>query len=305
MDIITCIKKIETFLTHIKIERRLAENTCLAYESDLRQFITFWQSHAEKESAEIRRMIERYLVALFYKKIDNSSIARKFSCFTSFERYLLKEGFNLNLNLNRPRIEKKLPLYLSQQEITHLLDDITEEDLPSRYPARDRAILELLYATGIRCSELTAIRLSDIDMQQKTVRILGKGKKERIVLFGSQAKDKIEHYIEKERGISIDSEEYLFLSHHQQKLTSRSIQRIIAMFRPFLKQARPITPHKIRHTFATHLLNQGADLRVVQELLGHEKLSSTEKYTHVSLTNLTNLCNEIHPFNSFLDDSTK
>ncbi len=299
-----CIEKIESFLRHIKIERNLSVNTYLAYECDLRQFITFWETHAEKDSLEIRRIIERYLVALFYKKIDKSSIARKFSCFTSFERFLAKEGIFLHLNLSRPRIEKKLPIYLSEKEITHLLDDVKKEDLPSRHPARDCAILELLYATGIRCSELIAIKMGDIDMQQKTVRIMGKGKKERIVLFGNQAKEKLEKYIKEERIGSSTPDEHLFLSHHHKKLTSRSIQRIIAMFRPFLKGSRPITPHKIRHTFATHLLNQGTDLRIVQELLGHEKLSSTEKYTHVSLTDLTKLCNEIHPIKEVLSDKS-
>ena len=157
--------------------------------------------------------------------------------------------------------------------------------------------MELLYATGIRCAELVNIQLKDIDFTQQTIRIKGKGSVERMVLFGTKAQEKINLYISKERGGSRDPESYLFLNNRQQKLTTRSVQRIFIMFRKFLKIDKPLTPHKMRHSFATHLLNQGADLRAVQELLGHKTLSSTEKYTHVSLEQLTKMCDTIHPIN--------
>jgi integrase/recombinase XerC len=292
----------EEFLDYLKVEKNLAENTFRAYESDLNQFITFWHelSDDEKNNLALRQVIERYLVSLFYKKMDKSSIARKFSCFKSFERFMRTQGITLNLNLKRPKLEKKLPMYLSVDEIFHLLDTTQDTELDTRHPIRDKAILELLYATGIRVSELINIQFKHINMHDKTIRIMGKGNKERIVLFGQKAHDKIAQYLTHERPTAHHMDEYLFLNFRTQKLTSRSIQRIFEMFRQFLKIDRKITPHKIRHSFATHLLNQGTDLRVVQELLGHKTLNSTEIYTHVSLEELTKVVDTKHPLNNMI-----
>jgi integrase/recombinase XerC len=299
MEIKSFKEKKDAFLLHIRVEKNLSIHTQKAYESDLSQFITFWEEkYTTGPLLPLRQIIERFLVSLFYKRIDKSSIARKFSCFKSFEKYLAtNHAIVLNLKLQRPRLDKKLPIYLSINEIIYLLDSVSNESLPSKFPIRDKTIFELIYATGIRCSELVNIVYHDIDMHQKTIRIFGKGNKERIVLFGEQAKQRLLQYIEHERKPLTIEDEKLFLNHRNQPLTSRSIQRIFEMFRSFLKIQRPLTPHKLRHSFATHLLNQGADLRVVQELLGHKTLSSTEKYTHVSLEHLSKLCNEIHPIN--------
>lgn len=294
--------KVAEFITHLEVERNLSGNTLRAYNSDLKQFLLFWedQERLKVENNGLRQVIERYLVSLFYKKIDKSSIARKFSCFKSFEKFLKSYGIDLKLKLTRPRLDKKLPVYLSVDEIFHLLDNIKDEELPTRRPIRDKSILEMLYATGMRCSELVSIRMGDIDMENKTVRICGKGSKERIVLFGDKAKNKLKDYLVKERPQVHDPSEKLFLNNRGTPLTSRSIQRIIEMFRQFLKIDRPITPHKIRHSFATHMLNQGVDLRVVQELLGHKTLSSTEKYTHVSLDDLSRVCDTKHPIHTMI-----
>lgn len=298
--------KVEEFLIHLQAERNLSENTLRAYRGDLRLFIQFWKKlPPEQPVLPLRRVIERYLLSLFYKKIDKSTIARKFSCFKSLERYLKTDNIILNLQLTRPRLDKKLPIYLSMNEIMYLLDSIKENDLPTHYPIRDKTILELLYATGVRCAELINIKLSDIDMQEKTIRIFGKGKKERLVLFGQKAQEQLLRYLTIERPCQKDHDEYLFLNYRSAPLTCRSIQRTIAMFRQFLQVDRPITPHKIRHSFATHLLHQGTDLRVVQELLGHKSLSSTEKYAHVSLQQLTELCNTIHPIKKMLPEDDK
>jgi site-specific recombinase XerD len=294
--------KVAEFITHLEVERNLSGNTLRAYRADLKQFVLFWedQERLKVENSGLRQVIERYLVSLFYKKIDKSSIARKFSCFKSFEKFLKSYGVDLQLKLTRPRLDKKLPVYLSVDEIFHLLDNIKDEDLPSRRPIRDKTILEMLYATGMRCSELVSIRMGDIDMENKTIRICGKGSKERIVLFGDKAKNKLKDYLVKERPQVHDANEKLFLNNRGTPLTSRSIQRVIEMFRQFLKIDRPITPHKIRHSFATHMLNQGVDLRVVQELLGHKTLSSTEKYTHVSLDDLSRVCDTKHPIHTMV-----
>ncbi len=292
-------EKIDSFLTYLEVERNLAVNTIRSYKSDLQQFITFWEKLPAADRAELslRQILERYLISLYYKKIDKNSIARKYSCFHSFTAYLQTVGVVINLDLKRPRPDKKLPIYLSVDEIFHLLDQVPDHELPTKFPIRDKTIFELLYATGIRCSELVHIRLCDIDLTNKTILIKGKGRKERIVLFGEKAKQKITEYCQKERPTAHSTDEALFKSYRNSNLTARSVQRIFEMFRKFLKIDRAITPHKIRHSFATHMLNQGVDLRVVQELLGHSNLSSTEKYTHVSLQELSELCDTVHPFN--------
>ncbi len=289
----------DEFLSFIANEKNLTINTQRSYKSDLHCFILFWThiNTIDNKKNELKRTIERFFIHLFYKKLDKNSIARKTSCFKSFENYMRGIGIELNLHLTRPTPDKKLPLYLSVDEIFYLLDTVTNEQLQSKKPLRDKAILELLYATGMRCSELCSIAYNDIDMENKTIRIFGKGRKERFVLFGSKAKEKLELYLQHERPTITSKKEWLFVSHTNHQLDPRSVQRIIQSFRVFLQGKKAITPHKIRHSFATHLLNEGADLRSVQELLGHATLSSTEKYTHVTTTKLTEICNTLHPLN--------
>lgn len=303
MTIAEFIEKKDAFLIYLDVERNLSPHTARAYEGDLRAFLEFWKTKIPTEEQErigLRQIMERYLVSLYYLKIDKRSIARKYSTFASFAKFLKTYGIALDLDLKRPRITKKLPVFLSIDEIFYLLDSIKPEDLPSRSPIRDQAILELLYATGIRCSELVAITCKDMNMQEQTIRIQGKGNKERMALFGKKAKHKVQEYLLKERMPVQHHDEHLFVNNRNKGLTTRSIQRIIEMFRTFLKIDKQLTPHKIRHSFATHLLNQGTDLRVVQELLGHKTIASTEKYTHVSLEDLTQMCNDIHPIKRML-----
>ncbi|MBT3455710.1 tyrosine-type recombinase/integrase [bacterium] len=293
--------KKEEFLIFLDVEKNLALNTQRAYFGDLKQFTQFWAKiNTAEKNIHIFSAIERFLVSLYNKKINKSSIARKLSCLKSFEKYVQTDGISLNLNLKRPKIDKKLPVYLTIDEMLHLLDNVKTSDLPSKFPLRDKAILELLYATGIRCSELINIKLKDINSEQKTILIYGKGRKERIVLFGSKAHEKLLQHLLHERQKTKTTDEYLFLNHRGGQLTSRSVQRIIQMFRQFLKIDKFISPHKIRHSFATHLINQGVDIRIVQELLGHKNIASTEKYTHVSQEHLAKLFDTIHPLHTIL-----
>ncbi len=287
------------FLSYIALEKNLTHNTQRSYKSDLEGFVTFWVhiDTIDSKKNTLKRAIERYFVSLFYKKMDKSSIARKTSCFKSFENYMRTFDVTLSLHLSRPTVDKKLPVYLTIDEIFYLLDSVPDEQMPSKKPLRDKTILELLYATGIRCSELCSITYQDIDMENKTIRIFGKGRKERFALFGSKAKERIENYLTYERPAITNKADFLFVSHNNHPLDPRSVQRIIQSFRIFLKGNKSITPHKIRHSFATHLLNQGADLRTVQELLGHATLASTEKYTHVTTSELAQMCKDMHPFN--------
>jgi site-specific recombinase XerD len=302
MDLTSFKEKKAEFLVHLEVERNLSEHTIRAYHNDLTLFIEFWTKldADKKENLSVRQIIERYLVSLFYQKIDKSSIARKFSCFTSFEKYLKTQGIKLNLKLTRPRIEKKLPVFFSVDEIFYLLDTIKDSELPSKKPIREKALFELVYATGIRCSELVNINYKDIDFEKKTIRIQGKGNKERIVLFGQKADAKIREYLKHERPKIHNPSEPLFVNQRNKRMCSRTVQRIFGMFQTFLAVQRNLTPHKIRHSFATHLLNQGTDLRIIQELLGHNSLSTTERYTHVSLDRLATVCDTAHPLNAII-----
>lgn len=293
------VKKDE-FLIYLEVERNLTVNTYKSYACDLNQFLAFWNETNTKTSQDlsIRQSLERFLVHLFHKKTQKSSIARKMSCFKSFERFLKSCGIDINLQLTRPRLDKKLPTYLSVDEVFFLLDNVSDKDLPTKRPIRDKAIFETFYATGIRCSELINIELNDINFSDKTMLITGKGRKQRIVLFGEKAKTKIMEYINQERIHDAKNDKTLFLNYKGGRLTSRSIQRIFTMFSSFLHVKKHVSPHKVRHSFATHLLNAGIDLRALQELLGHQSLSSTEKYTHVTTKDLQEMYDTMHPINT-------
>lgn len=291
------------FLAYIKVEKNLSFNTQRSYLSDLNLLEAFWLQINEKEKKPVlfRRTLERYFVSLFYKKTDTSSVARKISCFKSFERFLRSIGLDVSFKLKRPRVDKKLPVYLSVEEVFYLLDTVKDSDLPSKKPIRDKTIFELLYASGMRCSELCSITMGNLDIENKVIKITGKGRKERMVLFGSKAQKRIREYLKKERPKPLSLSETLFLNYRSGPLDARSVQRILEMFRKFLKGGKKVTPHKLRHSFATHMLNQGTDLRIVQELLGHQSLASTEKYTHVTSAQLAEMCDTLHPFNDMTD----
>lgn len=298
--------KIQDFLAFLDVEKNVSIHTIRAYNADLKQLSSFWEKIEKKEKAikhNLQEIVRRYIVALFYKKIAKTTLARKLSCLKSFAVFLRSVGIKININVKAPRIDKKLPSILSVDEIFYLLDSVKNEDLPTKYPYRDKAIFELIYATGVRCSELVNIKISDIDFESRSIKVFGKGGKERIVLFGSKAEKVLLEYCKLERVSLLRGEgsDYLFLNYVGNPIVARSVQRIFEMFRSFLKVDRKLTPHKVRHSFATHLLNQGVDLRIIQELLGHKTLATTEIYTHVSSAQLARLCDEKHPLNN-LDD---
>lgn len=292
-------EKIEDFLSYLEVEKNVSPNTLRAYRGDLKQVVEFWE-RIEKEAIDMGDVIRRFIHSLYFKKISKSSLARKFSCLRSLAHFLKSEGEAIKIDVKSPRLNRALPSILSVDEIFYLLDGIKDDDLPSRFPVRDRAVFELLYATGIRCSELVNINLSDLDFQNKSIMVFGKGRKSRIVLFGEKAKEVLNRYLKEERPFLVDTGDstYLFLNYAGGRLTSRSVQRICEMFRKFLNVGRSLTPHKLRHSFATHLLNQGVDLRVVQELLGHKTLATTQIYTQVSSAELAKMCDDKHPLNS-------
>ena len=303
MDQSSLSVKIKDFLAFLEVEKNCSKHTLRAYESDLKQLFDFWQQADAREPLlkhTFDSIVRRYIVALFYKKITKTSLARKLSCLRSFQQFLQGQGVILALSIKAPRLDRKLPITLSIDEIFFLLDAIKEDDLPTRFPHRDKTIFELFYATGVRCSELVGIKIEDISFEEKIITIMGKGRKQRQVLFGIKALQMLEKYLSIERPALVKeaSERHLFLNYAGGPLTSRSVQRIFEMFRSFLRIDRKLTPHKIRHSFATHLLQQGVDLRIIQELLGHKTIATTEIYTHVSNQQLAKMCDEKHPLNN-------
>ncbi len=278
------IIEIKKFLQTIRIERNISVHTLRAYESDLGQVALFWQETHQKESSffVIKTIFDRYIKALSCKKISKRSIARKMSCFTSFGRYIKRtKGLDIPFDLARPRIEARLPVVLTLDEAFFLLDKVHLPKAETLFPYRDKAILEILYATGIRCSELVELQLQDIDPINQIIRIVSKRKKDRLIHLGADCKKKLDLYITHERIKPRTSTEFLFLNYKNEQLTTRSVQRICALFTPYLESKKQITPHMMRHSCATHLIQQGVDLSQVQELLGHATRASTERYTQL------------------------
>jgi integrase/recombinase XerC len=294
--------KVTDFISFLELSRNLSSHTVRAYHSDLEQLISLWEKSNKTEPKPIKSIntiVRKFGTDLFYhQKLSNSSLSRKLSTLRTFRNFISRDGITFDLDFKAPRIKRRLPSILSIDEINYLLEEVKDKDLPTPFPTRDKAIFELLYATGMRCSELTSIQIDDIDFGQMTIRIWGKGGRERIVLFGKKACEKLESYINKERvKIAAYDAQHLFVNYAGGRITTRSIQRILGMFKQFLKIKRTLTPHTLRHSFATHLLSKGADLRTVQELLGHRSLAATEIYTHVTPADMASFFKKSHPMN--------
>ncbi len=291
-------KDIANFLNYLSLERNYQENTTVKnYEVDLLQFADFLQSHNLnylRLSKDDIRLYLKYLDTLHYK---NSSISRHLSALRSFYAYLVNQGIiktNIFKMISSPKKEKKLPSFLQYSEIEKMLDVCDKEDVLS---IRNRLIVETLYDTGIRVSELVNIKINDIDKNHKEIKVLGKGNKQRIVYFGDYEIESLERYLTLSRPklLKNKTNNYLFLNHLGNKLTDRGVRLIIENIIKEASIKHKISPHTLRHTFATHLLNEGADLKSVQELLGHASLSTTQIYTHVSNERLRSVYLSAHP----------
>ena len=288
---------LDKFDHHLLVERNVSEHTRSAYQRDLQEFKIFLESVYKPVDLDCLKQIDRivlrsYLAAL-HKKNRKSTIARKLSAIRTFFRYLVREGLmsaNPGDLVSTPRQEKYLPTTLSVDETFTLIDSVNKSD---RLSLRDRAILELLYSCGLRISELTGLDVGKVDFGQELVRVTGKGDKERIVPVGQHALKAIRAYLE-ERGVPGDQEP-MFLNRLGGRLTARSIQRHLKKQLLQANLLKNATPHALRHSFATHLLDGGADLRAIQELLGHASLSTTQKYTQVSVDHLTSVYDKAHP----------
>ncbi|MBC7319441.1 tyrosine recombinase XerC [bacterium] len=285
---------IDLFLTYIKSERGATVNTLKAYEKDLKQFLSFIREENLEIHSISRDSVRDFIVLLTKSRYNKNSIIRKLSTLRRFYTFMVKRDFmseNPLVSLFSPKQEKILPNFLTQSEMERLIESIP---LDNPLGIRDRAIIEMLYSTGVRIGELVQLNLSDIK-DNRQILIKGKGNKERIVFLGDYAIKSLKRYLEEVRPKLVKDirERALFLSRFGTRLTCRSIERMMEKYG--IQLGRDISPHTIRHSFATHLLENGADLRSVQELLGHSDLSTTQKYTHITLERLKEIYKKTHP----------
>lgn len=309
------------FLDHLRYERNVSAHTLRNYESDLRQFFAYLSpienedakpaakhsSRAERKrnGPDIKQIdhltIREWLSSLHSDHKKKTSIARKLAALRTFFQFLVREGAveqNPAKLVATPRKEKKLPVHLSIEDAVRFIET---PDTETEFGKRDRAILELLYATGIRVSELVQLNLRDIDFKSKLLRVFGKRRKERIVPFGDPAAKALKDYLDVREGFLMNAPavrrdaQPLILNYQGTRMTTRSVGRVVEKYIRLCAGIHDISPHALRHSFATHLLDSGADLRDIQELLGHARLSTTQIYTHVSMEKLIEVYDKSHP----------
>jgi len=289
-------REIAGFLRYLDRERNASPHTIRAYAADLEQF----QAHLAEEMGRAGRLddVDHLLIRGFLARLHRSglkkvSAARKLATLRTFFRYLCREGIlerNPARALLSPRTERRIPTHLEESEIATLIEVPGETDSARRA----RAILELLYATGIRCAELVGLDLGDVDLAARTVRVLGKGSKERVIPFGRPALAAVSAYLLARRNARPRSQA-LFVNARGGRLTDRWVRQIVTDRVKQVAMTRRLSPHALRHSFATHLLERGADLRSIQELLGHASLSTTQRYTHVNARHILDIYKKTHP----------
>jgi len=296
------------FGAYIEIERNLSPHTKRNYLSDLRQFQNFLLenniSARGRDNDQVinidQTTIRAFLAFLYRKKIKKVTISRKISSLRAFFKYLLREGRVKNNPaevIHTTKVDKYLPTFLSVDEAFSLTGAEFKDDV---FGLRDKAIIELLYSSGIRVSELTGLNVDDIDWNSSLVKIRGKGKKERIIPVGGPALKALKNYVRKrdellKKNLTNDINPPFFLNKSGTRITTRSVGRLLDKYVLLSGINKKIGPHVLRHTFATHLLDGGADLRIIQELLGHESLSTTQKYTSTSMSRLMEVYDKAHP----------
>jgi len=303
-------KLIADYLEHIALERNLSPHTLAAYRGDLERFLAFLVDYLSLKPDAVRPEdvdtleVRAFLASMTRGKLAKSSQARALSAVRSLFRFAcLNERLPRNpaASVRTPKQEKTLPRHLRPGEVEDLIEAPADESPKSR---RDRAMLELLYASGLRVSELVGLDWRDVDIGNRVVRVLGKGSKERMVPFGRKAAAALREWLEEwdlERAKSVgrrgtdEKREPIFLNLHGQRLGDRSVRRILERYGQTAGLSQGVHPHMLRHSFATHLLEEGADLRAIQELLGHSSLSTTQRYTHVEIERLLKTYRESHP----------
>ena len=297
-------KALQDFLRYLRVEKNYSGHTLRSYQSDLRQFIGFLSHRSERQSSvdqivprQVGHLDVRGYLASLYRRNAKSSVARKLSALRSFFAYLVRQG-EIQQNpadmVSAPKMGKAIPDFLQVDETFQLMHGPDGDNLLG---SRDRAILEVLYSCGLRVSELTGLNLDSVDLELGIIRVMGKGSRERVVPVGSKAIKALSGYIQR-RGELLDrqmEQVALFLNNRGGRLSSRSVARLLKKHLQRCNIGRPLSPHGLRHSFATHLLDAGADLRAVQEMLGHVSLSTTQRYTHLSVDKLMAEYDKAHP----------
>jgi integrase/recombinase XerC len=283
---------IEKFMRYLEIEKNYSRHTILNYHLDLEDFKAFL---AEKDIEGVDYLVLRkYLALLKEKNISARSVSRRLSALRSFFKFLTREGF-LKINpisiVSSPKQEKRLPVFLTEEEVKKLIEAVIPKSQTDEAALRDKAILETFYSTGMRISELVSLSMPDIDFISGIIKVMGKGKKERIVPIGEHAIKAIRQYLENRP----KQTDILFLNKNGRRITDRGVRGIVSKYIRLASLRQGVSPHTLRHSFATHLLNHGADLRSVQELLGHANLSTTQIYTHLTTERLKSVYDKAHP----------
>ena len=291
-------RQVDLFLTGLKQEN-VSAHTLRAYASDLRQFVEYF-SPPGADPPPLAKLdtlaLREWLGDLYRHRLAAVSMRRKLAAVRSLFRFLVAHGVvevNLARLLRTPKAPQTVPRVPTAEQTNVLIDQVAEDRLDRPFPARDLAIFELLYGCGVRISELVAVNLADLDLAERWLLVRGKGKKERQVPFGAKAAAAIERYLAARQATPLETA--LFLNHRGGRLTDRGARGIVKLYATALAGDASIHPHSFRHAFATHLLSDGADLRAIQELLGHARLSTTQKYTQVSLTDLMAVYDKAHP----------
>lgn len=280
---------IDKFIRYLEIEKNYSRHTVLNYRHDLKDFAGFWGENPIEKIDYLS--LRKYLAALKEKNLGSRTVNRRLSALRSFFKFLTREGFlkaNPITSISSPKQEKHLPQFLTEEEVVKLIDAVLPKD---ERGLRDRAILETFYSTGMRISELVGLDDNDVDTISGVAKVMGKGRKERIVPIGEEAITAIRKYLEsRKRKTSA-----LFLNKNGTRITTRGVRLIVDKYLHVAGIKEGVSPHTLRHSFATHLLNRGADLRSVQELLGHANLSTTQIYTHLTTDRLKAVYNKAHP----------
>jgi integrase/recombinase XerC len=316
--------QLEAFIEYLRLNRNTSVHTSAAYQSDLRQLIEFASGHLDKPVKRLRpgdldlAVIRAYMAELYRRGQSRASVSRKLSALRTFVRYLRREGWidtDPAALAQAPRREQKVPAHLSMDEMTRLLD---APDASTPLGRRDRAILELFYASGLRLSELVGLDMEDVNLRSRVVRVMGKGGKERLVPFNTAAQEALRGWYSDRaalRAAAVKAQgprpkapafakasarqarngDPVFVNARGGRLTGRSVQRLVARHVSGCSTRFGISPHALRHSFASHLLQRGADLRAIQELLGHVQLSTTQRYTHINAAQLLEVYRRSHP----------
>ena len=284
---------IHKFINYLQIEKNYSDHTVTNYKIDLKDFSGSIKDKPIEQVTHVE--VRLFLARLKEKNFSKRSVARKMACLRSFFKFLYREGYikaNPAVSLSTPKIDKKLPLFMNASDVVKLLES---PDASDDMGLRDRAILETLYSTGIRVSELVGLNKENVDFISGVLKVYGKGKKERLVPVGDKALRAIRAYFEKIKVTEINEKKPVFLNKSRRRVSDRAVRRIVHKYIHKTSLNESISPHTLRHSFATHMLDRGADLRSVQELLGHANLSTTQIYTHVTTDRLKAIYDKVHP----------